>query len=116
MAWAINYSDTALKELKKLDRAAAREIVDYLTEKIAVLDDPTTAGKALTGTLATFWRYRVGDMRIICHIDKGEVTVLVLRVGHRSKVYKHEKQVGQKAKYEIAEFEEKRNVKKTKSP
>lgn len=102
MAWAINYSDTALKELKKLDKASAREIVDYLTEKIAVLDDPTTAGKALTGTLATFWRYRVGDMRVICHIDKGEVTVLVLHVGHRSKVYKDEKQVAKKAKSEIS--------------
>ncbi len=102
MAWAINYSDTALKELKKLDKASAREIVDYLTKKIAVLDDPTTAGKALTGTLATFWRYRVGDMRAICHIDKGEVTVLVLRVGHRSKVYKDEKQVAKKAKSKIS--------------
>jgi len=114
LAWAINYSDTALKELKKLDKGAAREILDYLAEKIAILDDPTKAGKALTGTLATFWRYRVGDMRVICHIDKGEVTVLVLRVGHRSKVYKDEKLVAQKAKSEIAEFEEKREIKKNK--
>lgn len=116
MAWAINYSDTAVKELKKLDKGAAREILDYLVEKIAMLDDPTTAGKALTGTLATFWRYRIGDMRIICHIDKVEVTVLVLRVAHRSKVYKDEKQIAQKAKSEISEFEAKRKVKKTKSP
>lgn len=90
MVWTIKYSDTALKELKKLDRGIAREILDFLNKKIAVLEDVTTAGKPLTGKLAPLWRYRVHDMRVICHVDKGEVTVLVLRVSHRSKVYEHD--------------------------
>jgi mRNA interferase RelE/StbE len=78
LAWAIKYSDTALKELKKLDKGVAKEVLDYLDRKIAVLEDPTTAGKVLGGTLATYWHYRVRDMRVICYVDKGEVTVLVL--------------------------------------
>ncbi len=84
MAWAINHSDTALKELKKLDKGVAREILDYLDGKIAALDDPTTAGKPLTGKLATYWRYRERDHRVICHLDNGNVTVTILSVPSRS--------------------------------
>ena len=51
-----------MRELKKLDKSAAREILDYLDKKIAVLDDATTTGKALSRKLATLWRYRLGDM------------------------------------------------------
>ncbi len=112
MAWKIKYSDSALKELKKLDKGAAREILDYLDKTIAVLEDATTAGKCLTGKLATLWRYRVRDMRVICHIDKGEVTVLVLRVAHRSKVYDDEKQIAGKAAEDVATFQKQRKGKK----
>ena len=115
MAWTIRYSDTALKELKKLDKGAAREILDYLDNKIAFLEDATTAGKALTGKLATLWRYRVRDMRVICHIDKGEVTVLVLRVAHRSKVYDDEKQIAEKAADDVATFQKELKEEKEKA-
>lgn len=107
MAWTINYSDTALKELKKLDKGVAREIIDYLDSKIAILDDPTTAGKSLTGKLATYWRYRVRDHRVICHLDKGEVTVLILRVSHRSTVYEVEPKIAAKAAVDVAAFQQK---------
>ncbi len=106
MAWAINYSDIALKKLKKLDKAVAREILDYLDGKIAALDAPTTAGKPLTGKLATYWRYRVRDHRVICHLDKGEVTVLVLRVAHRNTVYKDESKIAAKAADDVAAFQQ----------
>ena len=115
MAWTIKYSDTALKELKKLDKGAAREIIDYLDKNIALLDDPTTAGKGLSGKLATLWRYRVRDMRVICHIDKGEVTVLVLRVAHRSKVYDDEKQIAERAAEDVATFQKERQEEKEKA-
>ena len=101
MAWTIKYSDTALKELKKLDKGVAKEIVEYLDDKIAALEDPMTAGKAFSGALATYWRYRVRDMRVICYVDKGEVTVLVLRVGHRSEVYDDEKRIASKIAEDI---------------
>ena len=115
MVWTIKYSDTALKELKKLDKGVVREILDYLDKKIAVLDDPTTAGKGLSGKLASLWRYRVRDMRVICHIDKGEVTVLVLRVAHRSKVYDDEKQIAEKAAEDVATFQKEGQEEKEKA-
>jgi mRNA interferase RelE/StbE len=105
LAWAIKFSDTALKQLKKLDKRVAKEVLDFLDGKIAVLKDPTTSGKGLTGTLATYWRYRVRDMRIICYVDKGEVTVLVLRVGHRSEVYDDEKKIARKAAEDVQGFQ-----------
>jgi mRNA interferase RelE/StbE len=104
LVWAINYSDTVLKQLKKLDKGIAKELLDYLDKKVAVLEDPMTAGKGLTGALATYWRYRVRDMRVICHIDKGQVTVLVLHIGHRSEVYDGQKKIADKAADEIAAF------------
>mgnify|MGYP001271528397 CR=1 FL=1 len=87
MVFKIEYGASAVKELEKLDRAAARRIVDYMDKRVAKLEDPRSLGKALTGTLGAFWRYRVGDYRVICDIKDSEVIVLVVRIGHRSDVY-----------------------------
>lgn len=88
MAWKINYTDQARQQLRKLDRQSARRILDYMDRRIAVLDDPRSAGKALTGNLGAFWRYRVGDFRVICDIRDGAMCVLVVRVGNRREVYR----------------------------
>ncbi|MFA5057326.1 MAG: type II toxin-antitoxin system RelE/ParE family toxin [Opitutaceae bacterium] len=76
-----------MRELKKLDRQAQIEIVAYLDERIAGSDDPPRFGKPLRKDLKGLWRYRVGDCRIICDIRRGELVVLVIRVGHRSRIY-----------------------------
>lgn len=67
----------------------ARRIVDYIDTRIAVLDDNTySTGKSLTGPLGGFWRYRVGNCRVICDIQDGELRVLVVQVGIRSEIYR----------------------------
>jgi mRNA interferase RelE/StbE len=89
LAWTISYTDTALKQLRKLDRQAARRILDFMDDRIAAAENPRDLGKALTGpTMGTFWRYRVGDYRIICDIRDGKLCVLVLAIGHRREVYR----------------------------
>ncbi|SFZ85171.1 mRNA interferase RelE/StbE [Devosia enhydra] len=88
MGWTIEFSASARKSLKKLDRQAACEILDYLDERIAGSEDPRRFGKALVGPLAGLWRYRVRDFRIICSIEDGRLIVLVLDIGHRSEVYR----------------------------
>ena len=89
MAWRIEIEDTAKKELAKLDRQVARRILTFLRERVAVLDDPRTIGEALKGSeLGEFWKYRVGDYRIIAHIEDGALRILVLRVGNRRDVYR----------------------------
>jgi len=89
LAWRINYTDSARLQLRKLDKQTAQRILDYMDERIAPLEDPRSTGKALTGPLGEFWRYRVGDYRIICDIQDGALLVLVVRIGKRSDVYRY---------------------------
>lgn len=75
------------KDIRKLDQRIQKKIKDYLEKKISILDDPRILGKSLQGNLSGLWRYRVGDYRIICEIRDEELIVLVVAIGHRSKIY-----------------------------
>lgn len=87
MAWTVSYTETARKPLRKLDRPVARRLVDFLDERVAGHADPRSTGKALTGpVLGSFWRYRVGDYRIICDLQEGALVVLVVEIGNRKDV------------------------------
>ena len=89
MAWKIELDPAAGKELNKLDSQTTKRILKFLHERVAQLDDVGSIGEALKGErLGEFWKYRVGDYRIIARIEDGRLTVLVLRVGNRRDVYK----------------------------
>ncbi len=88
MAWAIDYTATAKRQLQKLDKHTARRILDFMDKLVSVLEYPRGAGKALPGPLGDFWRYRVGDCRVICDIQDSAVRVLVVRVGDRKEIYR----------------------------
>jgi mRNA interferase RelE/StbE len=90
LALTVKILDRAKKELSRLGQTEARRIVNYLTERVAPLDDPTAIGKILAGNLASLWRYRVGDYRIICRLVYQEDMhiVEVLAIGHRREIYK----------------------------
>ena len=87
MAWTINYSASALKSLKKMDRQSAKRIFDFLENRIATLEDPRVSGKPLKGDLGIFWRYRVGDYRVLCEIQVGQLVILAALIGHRKEIY-----------------------------
>ena len=88
MAWRIRLSETAKKYLTKLDKPESRKITRFLRERIEALENPRSLGKALSGRLGSFWRYRVGDYRIICDIRDKELVVLVIRIGNRKDIYR----------------------------
>lgn len=89
MAWQIKFDEAAKKDLVKLDKQIARRITNFLHNRVASLNNPRSIGEALTGSkLGEFWKYRVGNYRIICDIQDDAVCVLVLKVGKRSKVYR----------------------------
>jgi mRNA interferase RelE/StbE len=89
MAWKIEFSVDAERELGKLDKQQAKRILKFLQERVSKLDNPRSIGKALQGArFGEFWRYRAGDYRLICRIEDLSVVVLVLRVGHRSEIYR----------------------------
>lgn len=89
MAWRIEFADSAAKQLRKLDPQVAKRILTFLRDDVAPLDDPRTIGEALRGKeLGDFWKYRVGDWRIIADIEDGVVLITVVRIGNRREVYR----------------------------
>ena len=86
MAWTLRISETAKRQLKKLDRSTAQILLRYLNRVLQEAEDPRQRGKALTANLAGLWRYRVGDFRVICQIQDQALVLPVVKVGHRSDV------------------------------
>ncbi len=87
MTWTIRTTPKFLKELGKIDQPVADRILQTLAD-IAILDNPRTRGRALTGNLKELWRYRIGDYRVICQIHDDQLIVIALSVGHRRRVYR----------------------------
>lgn len=88
MAWRIEFTPAAAKELRKLDRQVARRIGTYLQDLVDSCGDPRQRGKGLTANWAGLWRYRVGDHRVICQLEDDRLLVLVVRIAHHSEAYK----------------------------
>ncbi|MFN7399154.1 MAG: type II toxin-antitoxin system RelE family toxin [Sandaracinobacter sp.] len=89
MAWRIEVSDSAAKQLRKLDPQVARRILTYLRDRLAPLEDPRSLGEALRGKeLGDIWKYRVGDWRIIADLDDGVMLITVIRLGNRREIYR----------------------------
>lgn len=82
----VTLSDRAKKQLKQLDKVIQKRMVKFLSE-LTKIDDPRSKGKRLVGNLLGFWRYRVGDYRLICRIHDEEIEILVVEIGHRKKIY-----------------------------
>ncbi|MGC8491378.1 MAG: type II toxin-antitoxin system RelE family toxin [Syntrophobacteraceae bacterium] len=89
MAWKIELDPRAERELDRIDPNTARRLLVFLHGRLAKLDDPRSIGEALKGSrLGEFWKYRVGDFRIIAKIEDTEIRILVVRIGHRKEVYR----------------------------
>ena len=89
MPWIIKYTESAQRQLKKLDKSVALRVLDYMDERIGTLADPRSAGKNLVGPrMGSYWRYRVGDLRVTCDIQDQTVVILVIEIGHRREVYR----------------------------
>ncbi len=87
MAWQIRFTETAEKQLAKLDSQIKKRIIEYLNIKIAQSENPMGFGDSLKENLTGLWKYRVGSYRIICEIQEEQIVILILRIGHRSKIY-----------------------------
>jgi mRNA interferase RelE/StbE len=89
MAWEIELDPAAERELDKFDKQIAGRVLSFLHERVARLDDPRSIGEALRGSrFGELWKYRVGNYRIIASIEDKAVLILVVKIGHRSEVYK----------------------------
>ena len=88
MAWTVEISDVAERQLRKLDGQIRKRILDWLDDRIEGCKNPRHFGEPLKGDRAGFWRYRIGDYRVLCDIQDENVIVLVLTIGHRWQVYR----------------------------
>jgi mRNA interferase RelE/StbE len=88
MGWTISFLPEALKELKKLDREVAARIVRTLETRIAAADDPRGLGAPLKGNHGGYWRWRVGDYRVIARLEEDRLLILILRIAHRREAYR----------------------------
>lgn len=89
MAWTVEFAPEAEKELAALGSEPARRILRFLRDRLAVREDPRSLGEALRGKqFGAFWKYRVGDYRIVAQIEDETIRILVLRVAHRREVYR----------------------------
>ena len=89
MAWIIKYTEPSSKQLKKLEKQTAIRVLDHMDERVVVLADPRLLGENLKGPkMGEYWRYRVGDIRVICNISDGQMIVLVIEIGNRREVYR----------------------------
>jgi mRNA interferase RelE/StbE len=89
MAWKVELSAAASRDLNKLDAQHAKRILKFLFGRVSRLENPRGIGQVLQGQrFGEFWKYRVGDFRLICKIEGERVLILVLRVGHRREIYR----------------------------
>ncbi|HPQ45799.1 MAG TPA: type II toxin-antitoxin system RelE/ParE family toxin [Clostridia bacterium] len=87
MRYMVNYTKTAAKQLKKMDKKIAALILAYIEEKLVNCENPRLYGKALRGELNDKWRYRVGDYRILAMIQDDDLVITAVEIGHRKDIY-----------------------------
>lgn len=87
MSYTIRTTPRFDKSFKKLDRYTQRIIKSWIEKNLLDCENPRAHGKSLTANRSGQWRYRIGDYRLICHIDDDELIILALNVGHRRTVY-----------------------------
>ena len=89
MAWRIEFEEDAGRTLRKLHPTVVKRILRFLHERLAEEIDPRRLGETLTGAeYKSLWKYRVGDYRLIARVKDDSVTISVIDVGHRSRVYR----------------------------
>ena len=87
MKYDVEYSKTAMNTIKKMDSSTSKLIRIWIEKNLMNTENPRIKGKALTGDLKGLWRYRVGDYRILAEIQDAKIVILILDIGHRSKIY-----------------------------
>ncbi|MES2215311.1 MAG: type II toxin-antitoxin system RelE/ParE family toxin [Pseudomonadota bacterium] len=87
MTWKVEFDGKAAQEFKKLSPPTQKLIQKYLRDKVLTSSHPRDLGKPLQYDYAGLWRYRVGKLRVICHIEEDTHIIVVLRIGLRDKIY-----------------------------
>ena len=85
--YTVNFSPAGEKALEKLDNSVAIRIKNWINNNLEGCENPRYKGRALIGNLAGYWRYRVGDYRIIAEIQDDKIIILIVDVDKRNDIY-----------------------------
>ena len=88
MKYTIVFDAKALKALNALDKMQSRLILAWIDKNLNGTDDPRILGKPLKGELSSYWRYRVGQYRILVELLDQELVIVIITIGHKRGVYK----------------------------
>lgn len=88
MTYKVVYEKKAIKSLSKIDKGQQKMILAWIEKNLVGTDNPKQYGKALKGSLKEYWRYRVGNYRILADIQDDEVKIIIFNIGHRREIYK----------------------------
>lgn len=86
MPYKVVYTKKAIKSLRKIDKAQQRLIIAWIDKNLTNSEDPRALGKELKGNLKAYWRYRVGNYRILADIDNDEIKIIIFNIGHRKDI------------------------------
>jgi len=98
LTWIIKFIPKIKRELKKLDKKDSKNILDFLENEVLLLEDPRTIAIKLKKNLKEFYKFRVGNFRIIADIQDNQLLILVVRIANRKDVYKKFKQSAKETK------------------
>ncbi|MXW54573.1 MAG: type II toxin-antitoxin system RelE/ParE family toxin [Gammaproteobacteria bacterium] len=89
MVWTLEIAPGVNRDLDRIDPAQRRRIIKFLRDRLVPLESPRDIGEALRGPIwAGYWKYRVGDYRVICYIEDARKCIQVTRVRHRRDAYR----------------------------
>ncbi|MFC3900677.1 type II toxin-antitoxin system RelE family toxin [Aliicoccus persicus] len=87
MAYQVIYTKKAIKSLKRIDSNQQKIIISWIEKNLINTNDPKQHGKALKGNLKDYWKYRVGNYRILADIDDKQIKIIIFNIGHRKNIY-----------------------------
>lgn len=87
MAYQVVYTKKAIKSLSKIDQSQQKLILAWIEKNLVQTDDPKALGKSLKGNLKEYWRYRIGNYRILADINNDEIKIIIFNIGHRKDIY-----------------------------
>ena len=85
--YKVVFDDKIKKDLKKLDKQTLKALFNWIEKNLQNTTEPRLKGKALTGNKKGYWRYRIGDYRLITRIEDKKLIIIAINFKHRREVY-----------------------------
>ena len=87
MNYSVKYKKSALKKLNNLDAPIRERIKNWIDTNLVGCENPRRLGKSLHGEWHDFWRYRVGEYRIVAQIQDDKIIIFVVKIDKRDAIY-----------------------------